>query len=501
MQGAGAGLWTSDPGGGGPPPPPAAPPTTIIYRPGGVTAAPVYATWAETYAAAQATEGPIAIAIDAGLSAGVAPIPPGTYDLEARTEIKGAAYAFPQATVLELADGARLLNLSAIGEGITIRLFATLAPALGFTSAQWLIGLFDGGNIQNQGTQPAIDAVAGTFGAVGLYRSGGYSNAPNGPPIVRLDAGASVAFDAFDRPILALTPAGELASSLAIGNGTIYYQHDATWPGTPPSPNFTGAVGYSVTFDTAAQTSFQDSMPLLGASDVQAAIDALKGGAIAGPANALAYYSPTGGSIGGDAALTAAPIDQFGRPQILDRRQGAPGFANCVFRQGGWQVDGDPVNQSGDGLVIYGPAPNGLQDGANGAFARVKWDRYAIRLVITGTDVGYGFRVDLTELYFKDDTGARTFSVTRATGQAKLKEGANRQQGIAALGAPGLILVASTLVTANTRIMLTAQDGGTVPAGSVYVAARVPGASFSIASTAAAADAGVLVAWQLWEPV
>lgn len=225
------------------------------------------------------------------------------------------------------------------------------------------------------------------------------------------------------------------------------------------------------------------------------------GGPIAGNPNAIKYENAAGTNITDDVRLTAAPVDQFGRPQILDRRMGAPGFSNCVFRQGGSTLDGDPVNQSGDGIVIYGPAPNGLQDGSNAAFGRVKWDRFAIRLIIAGVDVGYGWRADLTEQYFKDDAGARTFSVTRATGQVKLSEGLNRQQGIVPLAVGGATVVPNGLITPVTRIMLTAQDGGPPPTGSPFVLARAPGASFTISSTAGGLDAGVLVAWQLWEPV
>jgi hypothetical protein len=70
-------------------------------------------------------------------------------------------------------------------------------------------------------------------------------------------------------------------------------------------------------------------------------------------------------------------------------------------------------------------------------------------------------------------------------------------QGVAALGAGGTVVVPNTLVTANTRILFSIQEGA-APLGTLYVSARVPGASFTIASNNAA-DA-CTVAWQLWEP-
>ena len=95
------------------------------------------------------------------------------------------------------------------------------------------------------------------------------------------------------------------------------------------------------------------------------------------PPNAIAYYD-AGGNITGDPLLTAIPVDQFGRPQIRDLRIAGPG-QGAVWRNGAWQSDGDATNVTGEGYVTYGPAENGLQDIANGAFGRVKWNRFGIR--------------------------------------------------------------------------------------------------------------------------
>lgn len=75
----------------------------------------------------------------------------------------------------------------------------------------------------------------------------------------------------------------------------------------------------------------------------------------------------------------------------------------------------------------------------------------------------------------------------------------NAMQGVAVTGALGTILVANTLITANTRISLTGQSGGVLATGGFNESARVPGASFTIQATAPA-DVGVNVFWQLWEP-
>ena len=79
----------------------------------------------------------------------------------------------------------------------------------------------------------------------------------------------------------------------------------------------------------------------------------------------------------------------------------------------------------------------------------------------------------------------------------------NAMQGVVTLGAGGTFPLANTLITANTRIQLTWQDGGpnpAPPAGNLYPTARAAGVGFTIASTGGAADAGINVFWQLWEP-
>ena len=81
----------------------------------------------------------------------------------------------------------------------------------------------------------------------------------------------------------------------------------------------------------------------------------------------------------------------------------------------------------------------------------------------------------------------------------QIKEGVNAKSGQSSLGAGGLIVVANTSVTANSRIQLTPQantGGGTF--GSVYVSTRVVGVSFTIASTSATDRRPV--AWQIFEP-
>jgi len=91
------------------------------------------------------------------------------------------------------------------------------------------------------------------------------------------------------------------------------------------------------------------------------------------------------------------------------------------------------------------------------------------------------------------------FVMKNAGQRIQIKEGANAMQGVSPTGAGGTVVVPNTLITANTRISLTWQDGGAAPAGTAYVVSRVAGTSFTIQSTNPA-DVGVNVFWQLWEP-
>lgn len=96
------------------------------------------------------------------------------------------------------------------------------------------------------------------------------------------------------------------------------------------------------------------------------------------------------------------------------------------------------------------------------------------------------------------NTAVTTYSISTSTVGAGLKiaEGSNAKQGIATLSG-GTVVVSNTAVTANSRIFLTIQSpGGTL--GSVYVAARTAGTSFTITSTSAI-DTSV-VAYEIFEP-
>lgn len=77
------------------------------------------------------------------------------------------------------------------------------------------------------------------------------------------------------------------------------------------------------------------------------------------------------------------------------------------------------------------------------------------------------------------------------------KEGSNAKQGVTGSLSGGTLVVANTAITANSRLLLTRQAGGTNP-GAVYESARNAGTSFTVTSTNAA-DTGT-VAYEIFEP-
>lgn len=79
----------------------------------------------------------------------------------------------------------------------------------------------------------------------------------------------------------------------------------------------------------------------------------------------------------------------------------------------------------------------------------------------------------------------------------KMAEGTNARMGVATLVA-GTVTVATTQVSANSRIFLTIQTPGGTP-GAVYVSTRTASTSFAITSTSGA-DTSV-VAWIIVDPI
>lgn len=128
-------------------------------------------------------------------------------------------------------------------------------------------------------------------------------------------------------------------------------------------------------------------------------------------------------------------VDAFGRSMIWNYG------TNSVLKMGGIQQDGDPADVSSEGMVIIGPNSNGTFDYNNWAFVRVKSTRVGINNCIANVQ-NYIFRADETSLYLRNDSGTKTFEVTRSTGMMTLDSGIIRPR-----------------VNSTTAVRLTKADG------------------------------------------
>ncbi|MGY1500377.1 hypothetical protein ACW4TU_27990 [Streptomyces sp. QTS52] len=79
----------------------------------------------------------------------------------------------------------------------------------------------------------------------------------------------------------------------------------------------------------------------------------------------------------------------------------------------------------------------------------------------------------------------------------RVKEGINARMATLTLDGATAVTVATTAVTATSRIFLTVRSPGGTPAGVAHVAARAAGASFSVKGVAGETPT---VAWLVVEP-
>lgn len=449
---SGAGRWIYFGSGFVPPPPPGAgSPYEFVFQPGGVATGNVYTSWPLLVAAAAAFPGTKLVHFDDQFAPCV--IPPGAWNLG------------PGSTVFT-ASGGPLSGLAS--PTVTISDGATLQGVYQF---QWI-------DVDSQSTSFVIDAPAGQQTIYGFdYTArvrqtgvGGLFIRAAGPGTIALVGmrGASSLVNAGGRVL------GATAAGAVLGVGTLEASNvgsdtiesvvgstvipllvepastlDPTQPGVLSGP-FVPALG-----SAAAKVSYNDGLvpPPLGANDVQAAIDALKGGGLPGFPNSILFENPLGTGATTDASLVAAPVDPFGRPQVWDYRVGGAG---AVYRNGSWTQDGDPTDVTGDGFVSYGPSAAGLgPNGTDGGYARVKPNRFGLAQVVGGGPLTYYWRVDQTQMVYRDDLGVDKFSVDRATGNTFVAE-----NGRLFMGNNGVLHGSSARIQLSSTIANAAQFRG-----------------------------------------
>jgi hypothetical protein len=382
-----------------PPPPPAPTPGApggdiYIFRP--AEPAPsgnVFASWPLLVASAALVGGPKIVYFDNTLAPCVIPPGPPVWDFgPGSTTFTGQAGPLTglTSTPVAISDGAKLAGVY-LFEWIDIDSQTTTFCIDAPHGTATLYGFDFTARIRQTGAGGLFiraNAGAGTAALAGLRGAASFVNA-GGRVIGTTAAGALVGVGTLEGASI-----GSDTIASVVGSTVIPLLIDPASVLDPTQPGVLSGPFVPQLMSLAAKVNYDDTLvlPLLGANQVQAAIDALKGGALAGNPNAFGYFNPAGNALTSSALLTAAPVDQFGRPQILDRRQNGP--TGPVYRQGAWTSDGDPSDIASEGVVLYGPAPNGLQNSSNGTIGRSKYSRFAIRMIQAGVDIGYVFRVD-----------------------------------------------------------------------------------------------------------
>lgn len=160
----------------------------VIYRPGGVTAAPVYATWAEVQAIVLAEKGDVIVYIDDSITT-PAPIT-GATDGFGRLVISPAAYKIVGAlTAAEIMPGASLDNIQAfIGPQTVLSNRTGAQPPALLHSVVDITLLMRGSQliVGAAATLPFIDVPAGDTFALGMVMGAGVDSLALGVPVVRL---------------------------------------------------------------------------------------------------------------------------------------------------------------------------------------------------------------------------------------------------------------------------------------------------------------------------
>jgi len=249
----------------------------------------------------------------------------------------------------------------------------------------------------------------------------------------------------------------------------------------PPANQLDTTAAGSLNLGTTNATSVGVGNAAGGPSAFQAFFN--QGGAALHGSNAGLQFSSTTANRG------ACRFNQYGS------NAGVPGITG--FKSRGTNV-GDLASCSAGDVLFRATAIGVAADNASIGLAAT----VSISVPTGGVGGNYlatDFEVSLTPLAGPINGRKQAFLVD-SEGVLHGKESANCFAGVATLGAAGTVVVPNTRVTATTKFLFTAQDGGPAPTGVIYQSARTVGANFTIASSAGAGDAGVVVYYQLWEP-
>jgi hypothetical protein len=290
---------------------------SVIFRPGGVAAGNVVTTSAAVTAALAQANGALQVFCDNTIDPCVISTP---WNLQGRGVLLPADQAANGVTVT-VADGATITDPASIENNLILVLEARTVSPLVFTPApnppfplkNRTFLLFNGATLSMatgalvpgcvlSGMQLVLEMLL--FGILDN------SNAPT-VPVFSMVTGGSVDVTAVDQALLTGTEFGGAAGT------TLIYSPDASCP-APSSLTLTNFTGSFVPepLDQANVVEYNDTAPLLGSTNVQGAIDALKARSVAAGSTPSFVFRPGGAASGNvyvtESALAAATQAQNG---------------------------------------------------------------------------------------------------------------------------------------------------------------------------------------------
>lgn len=258
--------------------------------------------------------------------------------------------------------------------------------------------------------------------------------------------------------------------------------------------------------------SVQNTLVIGGANNVTAAVQSLVAGAsnqifaaddsmIAGTTNTIDNMNQ---SIASGTLLDLGGFQFFSNSLAIGSSIIASSISNSIIAGDNHNIPFAGAQQISSSLISgrFHTPDVGDYFGCGMIGENLKWPRLTNCIVVgqfnltTGADkifvVGMG-----TSDVLRDDgfyvTDAGDVNINR---QPRINEGSNKAMGIATL-VGGTVTVSNTLVTANSRIMLTGQNSSGAH-GELTISARTPGTDFTITSTSATDTRDV--AWIIFEP-
>lgn len=193
----------------------------LVYRPGGVTAGNVYATWPALMAAVLARPGHKWIEIDTSL--GAASVPAGAWNLDDVTLVPRVP-AVIGATTLTFEQGATITYELLEVRG-PLQLVQASSAVVATAQENSLLLLLYGANIKVEpAAAPFLEVTAAEVAAQIIAVAAGIGQ--NNNPVVQVDAGATCTIHVFDQ-------SGVHADALSGGGTAIVFYDASSAPGAP----------------------------------------------------------------------------------------------------------------------------------------------------------------------------------------------------------------------------------------------------------------------------